>query len=202
MVSYWPILANTKDLITNNEMVTCVNASFVMDRFNIKNSALYLQNGYCQVKPGVYFKGNEFTFTAWVKIITIGKYCRIIDFGNGQASNNVIVSYTFGKTMNPFIRFYFINGSSSTGQCSIVVQLNKWIHFSAVFDRTVAYLYIDEVLCVSLPMINNITDIVRRFSYIGKSNWNTDDNVDAYLDDIKIYNRALTVNELIFDGNI
>ena len=63
---------------------------FVSDRFGNANSALALNGRWTQVPSGVYFDSPEFTISVWVYPQQVGSHARIIDFGNGQASDNIL----------------------------------------------------------------------------------------------------------------
>ena len=44
-----------------------------------------------------------------------------------------------------------------------------------------------------------VADIMRYSNFIGRSNWNSDQDADAYFDDLKFFNRALGEQEILFE---
>ena len=48
---------------------------------------------------------------------------------------------------------------------------------------------------------NRQLNVKRNISYIGKSNWIADSNADADFDELKIFNRGLTKQEILFEMN-
>jgi hypothetical protein len=71
----------SKDIVGNADLYGGVNASLTYDRFNNPNSALSLKNGFLNAPPGVYFNGNDFSVTAWIRLHAYNKWSRLFDFG-------------------------------------------------------------------------------------------------------------------------
>ncbi len=86
------------DHIGSAHMTQGFNTSFVADRFGNENSALALNGGWTQVPPGVYFNTHGFTISVWVLPQMVGKWSRVIDFGNGAPSDNVVLTLDSGTT--------------------------------------------------------------------------------------------------------
>ena len=80
------------DQIGSSHMIQGSLTSFVTDRFGNANSALALNGGWTQVPSGVYFDTPEFTISVWIYPLQVSDWSRIIDFGNGQFSNTIIVA--------------------------------------------------------------------------------------------------------------
>ena len=78
---------------------------------------------YAQCVPNVYFDGNSFTIQSWVYVTAVLNWNRIIDFGRGAGSNNILLSNTYGGSGKPGI---YIEGSQfqSTYPGSSTVLLN------------------------------------------------------------------------------
>ncbi len=64
LTNYWP-MSNLSDVVGGANLFGGSSYSFVSDRFNSSNSAIFFNQGYLQVPTGVYFSG-DFTFTAWI----------------------------------------------------------------------------------------------------------------------------------------
>jgi hypothetical protein len=101
-------------------------SSFATDRLNSQYSALYLNNQYLQVPGGIYFNG-DFTVTVWVKPFRQAYADRVIDFGNGASSDNLLFGISNGGT--PYAGVYdcrlFINCSHQLNFCMFKKNLNK-----------------------------------------------------------------------------
>jgi hypothetical protein len=63
--NYWTFNNNVKDSITGASPTTGTGYTFVSDRLNTPNSAIYFNNGYLQASTATYFNG-DFTVSGWV----------------------------------------------------------------------------------------------------------------------------------------
>jgi hypothetical protein len=183
-------------------MGACFNASLASDRFNNPNLALYLNNGYCAVPPGVYFNG-PYTITAWIKVVKANYMSRLLDFGKGKNIDNVIVALSFDTTSKPYLAN--IQGSNWRGQIigGSPIPLGVWTHLATVFDGSQGYVYLNGNPTGSTNM-ESIDNVLRTSCFIGRSNWYAADpdlDANAYFDDIKIYNRNLSPQEIVQDMN-
>jgi hypothetical protein len=195
--NYWP-MSNLSDVVGGANLFGGVNYSFVPDRFCSPNSAIYFNQGYLQVPNGVYFSG-DFTFTAWIYLKSYQSWARIFDFGNGPESDNIYLSM-IEKTSKMQARIY--KGLSyGLIDSPSVINLNNWYFISYVFKSSTGYIYVNgnQVGIKQLLVLNNI---IRTKNYIGKSNWATDLNADAIYDDFKIYQGAISPNEIMNEYKI
>lgn len=161
---------------------------------------------YAQCVPNVYFSGGSFTIQSWVYVTAVGNWNRIIDFGRGAGSNNILLSNTYGTTGKPGL---YVEGSQfqSTLPGSSTVLLNAWHQVCATFQYTsgangTATIYVDGVAqgTGTVPKPVNIT---RTLCYIGKSNWGNppDPNMQGGIGAIQIYDGYLTASEMLSNYN-
>jgi len=209
LINYWPINADLKDYIGSSDMSpgtdleTNGSVGFGADRFSDPSGAIYLNNGYYTVPPGVYFSG-DFTILAWVKEVSYMEGSRLIDFGNGPNSDNVIAAICDVHSEMPrpriFVGANYNNASDHFP--SAVIKLNEWYHLAYVLNGTNMTMYINgENVGSQDSMIPAY--IVRSSSFIGRSNWYPgDQDANAYFDEIKIYNRALSPDEVAYDMTV
>jgi hypothetical protein len=182
-------------------MTPMLNVAFVPDRFGNDRSALYLNIGYCQLPPGYYFH-SKFTITAWVNPQDLNfSNQRILDFGNGPYINNLGLAY-YSTTAGSY--GFISDGNTENvifAGSSIPLSLQQWSHLALVYDGASFYLYMNGIQSSSKAYATD-PFLFRNNCFIGRSNWypgNPDANV--YLDDLKIYNRALTSQEILADMN-
>ncbi|MEM8910529.1 MAG: LamG-like jellyroll fold domain-containing protein, partial [Planctomycetota bacterium] len=149
--------------------------------------------------PGVA-SSNEFSFAAQVRFdIGTGtrSWERIIDFGGGLGQDNIILARE-GATNN----LYFQVFDGSTPDTLVIVDAldgieGEWKHFSATLDSSgYGVVYMDGVAIGSkqfagVPDYSNWTN-----NYIGSSNWTADKRFQGVMDDIGIFDRALTSSEI------
>jgi len=146
-----------------------------------------------QVPSGVYFSG-DFTITAWIYLLAYQSFSRIIDFGNGAASDNVV----FAMMSSSSSMYALINNATSHILITTpsLIQLNTWYHIAFVFKGTVGYIYVNGNLATSgtqyVPR-----NVSRSSNYIGKSNWINNQNANATYDDLRIYAEALSATQIL-----
>ena len=144
---------------------------------------------YISLPAAVYFNG-DFTIECWVYPRSFGNWARIIDFGNGAGSNNVLLAYTYGTSGAPG---FYVEGNQF--QATQTLPLNQWSHIAATLSGTTATIYINGV-AAGTSTFSAPVNITRNNCYIGKSNWNGDAYADAVFDELRIWNTAKTPTEI------
>jgi hypothetical protein len=189
-----------KDLIGSAEMTSQENlTSFAMDRFGNVNSALALNGGWTQVPPGIYFDSTEFTISVWIFPSNVDPWSRIIDFGNDGNADNIVLSLSYSYSLKPYFAILSGSNSLSTSISSKPITLNQWQFLTATFNGTNARVYLNGTLVAETNTQSYIQPIYlsRSFCFIGKSNWATDGYSSSYLDDLRFYNKSLTLVEIL-----
>jgi hypothetical protein len=148
---------------------------------------------YITVPPGVYFNGN-FTIECWVYPKSFANWARIVDFGNGAGSNNVLLAYTYGASGAPGL---YVEGSQF--QANQTIPLNTWTHIAATLNGNTATIYINGIAAGSATFPVPV-NIIRNNCYIGKSNWG-DPNANAVYDELRIWNIAKTPAQILSSMN-
>ena len=154
---------------------------------NFKTS---LEN-YASLPPAVYFSG-DFTIECWVYLTATTNWSRIIDFGNGSGSNNVLFSTSAGTSGSPG---FYVGGAQY--QANSTVPLNQWVHLAATLSGTTATIYINGVASgtATFPVPANVT---RNYNYIGRSNWGWGDPApEGSYDELRIWSVAKTGPQLL-----
>ena len=72
--------------------------------------------------------------------------------------------------------------------------LNEWVNVAVTSD-TKSRLFINGVQIIELDKSMTVQDTT--LNYIGKSQTNVDEKLNAVVDDLKIFNKALSVEEII-----
>jgi arabinan endo-1,5-alpha-L-arabinosidase len=197
LVNYWPLVGgNTRDFIAQSDLFACINMTFVADRFGNPNSAIYLNNGFCKAPPGVYFS-LTLTVMGWLKIVQPTSWSRFFDFGNGPAVDVVVLTICADLNPKPVLGLYSTNQTLVHLVSSFIFNLNQWYHLATVHDAVNSYIYINGVLSASQATNHRVNAVVRMNNFIGKSNWAGDANANAIFDDIRIYNRGLSGQEIL-----
>lgn len=193
LLHHWSFSENLLD------SVQCVPATNAQNS-NLETEAatgigsVRINNGYLTVPQGVYFKG-DYSISAWVKPYSVKSWGRVVDFGNGAYADNVVLGVSNANSGKPFVATYNGGYKEQDLTSSDLLKLNQWSHIVATQEGTKQKLYVNGVK-VADAQAAIAQNIVRRFNYIGKSNWGGDALGDLSLRSLKIYNRALQEPEI------
>lgn len=196
LIYNWPLGNNTIDTVQCLPLTRRLNAEFATDAAT-GTPYIEIKNGYLTAPAGVYFT-NDYSVSAWVKLNTVQLWSRIIDFGNGASWDNVILGLSKGNTGYPFTSAYNWGSLTQDLASSKLLTPGQWTHVATVLQGTKISLYFNGVSVASgesyVP-----ANRVRKYNYVGKSNWGADANSDFGLRNLRIYNRALSPEELAQD---
>jgi hypothetical protein len=198
LTTHWAFNGNTRDSIGNKDLTAQPNVTLVADRFGTANSAVYCNNSYLTVPPGIYFSG-DFTICGWVKVIQIVAWTRLLDFGIGTPQDNVYLILSMWNLMQPVVTVFNNKNYSSEYSSGYTLNVGQWFHIAAVLQGTQVSLYVNGI------SINNRTsysprNVIRTNCFVG-CDMNGSAQANAYFDDIKIFNRSLSQSEIIVDMN-
>jgi gliding motility-associated-like protein len=221
LVACYPFNANVKDESGNGNNGIVNGATLTTDRFGKANSAYKFDgNSYISVSPN-QFKNQSYSYATWVYLDNLptneNEYA-LISVGWITSDQNLLVttpSTNFNRIANGFSCWGYNTGSPpvSSNWTGTNPDKNKWYHLVSTRDNTSMKLYIDGILIAdnsSKTITNGTTPIYSSNSYatIG-GRQNSLNPTDYYellkgsLDDIHIYNRAITADEVkaLYDGN-
>ena len=198
LTSFWPIIdGNTYDFIQGNDFKSRLPL-FRKNRLNEELSSVYIntESNIYEAPPGIYFY-ESLSITVWAKVFANRLWSRVIDFGSTKTPrNNVFLALSASSTLIPVygnfnganIENYFMNRN---------ITLNEWIHLAVTHTENTVNFYLNGQLTNTHT---NYTKpfILRRINcFLGKSNWGIDEIADAEFDDIRIYNRSLSNEEIV-----
>lgn len=137
-----------------------------------------------------------FTAAAWVWYDVTNNNSRIMDFGNGQASDNIVFANS-GTTTDLIFKVYTGATSGGTITAAGVIETGKWMHLAATVDMNGnAKIYKDGAMLASgttaVPASINRTQ-----NWLGRSNWAGDSYFDGRLKDFEMWNYALNEDEIV-----
>ena len=135
------------------------------------------------------------TVSVWAYPTAVKGWARFIDFGNGEYDNNIV----FGRHMstnNLFFEAY--DNTSSGGQviASGAIQLNQWQMFTATLDASGNVILYKNGTQVATGTTALPSNLERVNNYIGRSNWDADSYYQGRMDDVRIYNYALSPEQV------
>ena len=139
------------------------------------------------------------TFATWYKSVNSGNWARIFDFGNGEASDNIVIGQLDGNDIL-FLQIR-IAGSQIDFHPDSSYKFNTgnvWKHVAWTLDPAGSgtwKFYINGVL-VGSAVLQYPRSVLRSKNYLGKSNWNVDAYLNGGLKDFRMYNRVLSAAEV------
>ena len=159
-------------------------------------------SGYVSLPSGILSNINATTISAWVKLDTVSEWARIFDFGTGTNEYMFLAPQCNGN-----MRFAITtNGNSNEEQINAPVPAQgSWKHIAVTLSGNTGVLYVDGIevarngnMTLKPSGLGNSTQ-----NYVGKSQFNGDAYLDGSIDDFRIYNKALSADEVkkLYDSN-
>lgn len=136
---------------------------------------------------------HEMTICTWIRMRTTTSWQRIFDFGNGT-QQYMFLTPTHGSEM----RFVMKNGGEEEILATNPIKQSTWTHVAITISNEAVILYVNgEEAARSTSMNIRPDDIHPTLNYIGHSQFNADPLLKAFVDDFRIYNYALTPEEIV-----
>jgi len=195
----------------NNQALSASDDStytYVNDHTNDPTkAAIHLNQMYLQAPANIYFN-KIFTITAWINYISFNNNnnnhlipSTLIDFGNtNQQDSIVLATMPNSNQMSAVIFQDMLESNNILGSTGLA--LNTWYYVAYVYNGTAGYLYLNGHLVSSASQLAP-NGVERMNCFIGKSNSNSSDSLtaDAIYDEIRIYDVALTKEQITSDMN-
>lgn len=144
--------------------------------------------------PATIANHSELTITAWVYWRGGNNWQRILDFGT-DTDHYVFFTPSNGNS----VASLGIKNGDSEQTISIRKKFpsNRWCHLAITFDDTAIRFYFDgELAGESTTIRTRPKDFQPIFNYIGRSQFSADPMLYASIDDVQIYNYALSVTDI------
>jgi len=209
LVGWWPFNANATDESGNGNNGTVNGATLTVDRFGNPNQAYVFDGVNDYINCGNILAINnqsQVSFSAWIKYNSIINSSRII---GQEQSNNSTNGLALGLNnfagVNNSLKGVVRNGSSSLGYTGAVLQPLNYYHVAMVFngnepvnaDRLKLYIngVIQNITIQNLLPTTTPSNIFETWIG-GTAPVSNDAPFHGELDDIGIWNRALTQQEI------
>ena len=205
LVGYWPFCGNANDESGNGNNGTVNGATLTTDRNGYVNSAYSFDGStnYIQCQNAGPTGNPVITFTCWIKTASTN-YGNIISYGGNSQSGQDFRVFINGNCPNSIAFDTYDNQKSKVNS-----YINSWDFYCVLYDggignnTTVASFYKNGILMttecfnvnISSTNISNLIPITFG-KYHGTLPANLPGFYDGILDDIGIWNRALTQQEI------
>lgn len=204
LVGWWPFNGNAIDESGNNNHGTVMGATLSNDRFGNAGKA-YSFNGtssQIRVNDSPSLRLAKGTISCWMRYSSNAKMQLLqkINFNNAQNQNydieineikgNILIRGNYGKQCAN------VGGGPFCSTTSLNLNNNQWFHYVGVMDNGVQKIYINGALVGSWNMASAMTACPGGDLLIGRG-WSSYPLwYNGQLDDLAIWNRALSPQEI------
>ena len=195
LVACWDFEDNLNDKSVNMMDAVGANGAIYNTNHKIGSKSLSLSSGNYIQLPYSVANSEELTFTAWVYWNNSGSisWQRIFDFGYDK-DHYMFLTPNSGSSM----RFAIKNGGDEQIlDCPTRLNGYTWKHVAVTIGKDKVSIYVDGSLVASTESITiRPNDIHAVLNYLGRSQFESDPMLAAYLDDVRIYNYELSESEV------
>jgi Concanavalin A-like lectin/glucanases superfamily len=201
LIAYYPFNSNAADLSGNNNNGT-INGGviYVTNRNGNQNSAMYFDgsSGYVQIPSSNSLESpsSGISISAWIKAEIVASYGAFF-LCKSNTGNTSPFQYRAGFSNFNMYFGYKNSTSSSTDIQSAPYSLseNIWKFVTYTYDGQKAKFYIDGILVNEVSETGNIYPDNKPLE-IGRDSHGPIEWFKGTLDEVRIYNRALTLSEI------
>jgi hypothetical protein len=199
LVGYWPFNGNANDESGNGNNGVVYGSTLTTDRFGINNKS-YGFNGISnkiEVDANSQFQLTTLTVSLWVNAISGFSLVNKSNWSNGNLETfnfglgNTLLNSSIKINSNCFAGAGWNNITTNTGSL-----YNNWNHLVVTFNGVVVKHYVNGVQVNSQPLIGLMDTCLGGQLKFGAWWRNSPDYLNGKLDDIGIWNRALTQDEV------
>lgn len=155
--------------------------------------------GHLQLPAAVLGGATDFTISAWVKLDSIKSWVRVFDFGAGPGSNLFL---TVRNNDNMVARFAITPAGKKSEQqlnAKTALPVGVWTHVAVTRKGGTGTLYVDGTAVATNPNMTHtpagVGPLTRNF--VGKSQYPADPTLHGRIDEIRVFNHALTPAEIV-----
>lgn len=195
LIACWDFEENGYDQ-TPNMMDMAVNGDAkYLDDHKTGAKSLSLSTQYAQLPYGIA-NSEELTIGMWVNWrASTTQWQRIFDFG---VDTDHYMFLTPNNSYTNAMRFAIKNGGDEqTLDCPGKLSSYQWKHVVVAIGKEKTTIYIDGEVAASTTSITiRPSDIRPIMNYLGRSQFLADPLISAYFDDVRVYNYAVTADEV------
>lgn len=204
LIGWWPFNGNANDESGNGNHGIVDKATLTLDKNNTPNSAyrFYKSGSKIKIPDATMLNNPNLSMSFWVKTSDSTLHSYIYKSQEGTANNEeygIVSNFTRNNTLE-FSTKYGSNCLPAKGwQRNIkdtVIFDGKWHHISATYDGIHSKIYVDADLISEIQKPFFPIDSCPGGDILFGKGWNNDANLDGILDDIAIWNRAISHAEV------
>jgi len=193
LVARWEFDGSARDKSSNAMNGALYTANFTDDnKSGSKALSLDGSSNYVQL-PYQIANMPAMTFCGWVYWNGGDAWQRIFDFGNGE-DEYMFLTPSNGSAMRYEAKH---NGTTEGITLSSKLTSGSWVHVALTIESGNTSIYLDGSLAGSSTSLSILpTDLNSVCNYLGRSQFVSDALLNANLDDVRIYNYALSQSEI------
>ena len=202
LVGWWGFNGNANDQSGNNNIGSILGGSFANDRNGLLNSALFLPNlgDYSIVNNTTPpFNNFELSASVWLKIPNQYIYSTLTVIKNGVPHTNgfiLMIDQNHGYGVNNYSVIFLVGNGTGVSFITNQSELGQWSQLTSTYDGSSIKIYLNGILKAS-QTFNLSLNCPNNNLIFGKwDNPSTPSVTSRLLDDIGIWNRALTQQEI------
>lgn len=203
LVASYSFSGNANDNSLNGNHGTVNGATLTADRFAVANSAYQFNGSSSTISiPATNLQLSNYTYSIWVKPASSpasGSATSILSIGSAGADQFILLGNAYNSNTGWIGGGYHIGGTNSLYKNGSLPTVNTWSHLTLTRDNSNIKLYINGVLSGSVSTNGNKPDYGANSGIVAAmlgARTNLIQFFQGALDDIRIYNRALSATEV------
>lgn len=192
MILHYTFETDTLDQTDNQldpVMLGTPNYSKTTKKVGNQSLRLY-SSSRCLMLPAAVGYYEQLSLATWVNVSSSSNWQRIFDFGNGT-DQYFFLTPSNGSEMRLVMK------NKGEEQILSATKLGLgWHHIAVTLAPDSVVLYVDGKSYKSTTMNIRLSDFTPKRNYIGRSQYAADPLMQGYLDDFRIYNFALTADQV------
>ena len=197
LMAEWLFNGNADDSSGNGNDGVVYNAVLTNDRFGNIGKAYWFDgvNCYIQINNSFLNPVYSFTFNAWIKINQISSpYSTILSLGSNPGGNCTTLLLRIDATFKLYYVFWYNSTTGIQNYATTPLSTNSNNFISLSYSASEIKIYINGVLDYSV--FYNDGALVTNNIYFGADSSYQQGYFSGIIDDVRIYNRALSSNEI------
>jgi hypothetical protein len=217
LVAYYPLDGNADDASGNGHDGDVYGATLLGDRNGAADQAYHIEDfGYIALDANAFDGLNDFTVSFWVLFESFNEGCddynTILSVASQRRDNELLIAYASDKScFDVFANQFFVGINTGFGpdpdlrpfDVNTVVKDGEWHSITVTRSGSTATLYIDGSKAGrSIRVPSNAIGASRNGAILGQeqdavgTRFNIDQNLSGRMDDVYVYNRALSESEV------
>lgn len=200
LIAHYCFDGNADDAI-GSKHCTVYGASLTTDRLGRANSAYFFDgvDDYIQLPNDVWFH-NDFTVSGWLYEESYKHMARFFEIGNGPVNGNAVLYSP--SAPSPYYDALHVHRDSCLPytfqtEYSGAFPFKTWVFVTVIQRGNRGEIWKNGIkLTISSGPMNPACSLMRSQNYFGQSTWAGDEFYHGKMDDIRIYNRALSAAEI------